>query len=201
MILEGLFTTTNLDGSVNIAPMGPIVDLEMKSLRLRPFQTSLTFANLARTGQGVFHVVDDVHLLARAAIGPVEPPPALTRVEASDPESFAGWFINDACRWYAVRVTSLNDSQARAEIDAAVVAQGHLRDHFGFNRARHAVLEAAILATRVAILPVSEILAEFDKLRVIVAKTGGEPEVAALDLLTTYVQSSLPPLNALDITG
>jgi len=43
----------------------------MNWLRLRPFQTSTTFHNLKRQRAGVFHVVDDVLLLARAAIGPI----------------------------------------------------------------------------------------------------------------------------------
>ena len=70
-ILEGIVTTRNEDGAVNVAPMGPIIDPDeaphITRLHLRPFQTSTTFANLARTRQGVFHVTDDVLLLARAA--------------------------------------------------------------------------------------------------------------------------------------
>ena len=38
--------------------------------------------------------------------------------------------------------------------------QQHHREFFGFNRAKHAVLEAAILATRVELLPADEILSE-----------------------------------------
>ena len=75
MILEGIVTTHNDDGSVNVAPMGPIVDETMAWLRLRPFQTSVTFHNLRRQRSGVFHVTDDVLLLARAAIGRLDSAP------------------------------------------------------------------------------------------------------------------------------
>ena len=51
-----------------------------------------------------------------------------------------------------------------------------MRDFFGFNRAKHAVVEAAILATRLHLLPLAEVAAEFTKLRVIVGKTGGPDE-------------------------
>jgi hypothetical protein len=64
---------------------------------------------------------------------------------------------------------------------------GRNRDFFGFNRGKHAVVEAAILATRVALLPKDSILAEFDRLRILVEKTGGQPEHEALALLTDYV--------------
>ena len=196
MILEGILTTINADGSVNIAPMGPIVDDEMRVLTLRPFQTSTTFGNLKRTGQGVFHVVDRVDLLAQAAIGAVDPLPAMSRATAVE-----GWILDDACRWYAVRVRDLDDSSPRAEITAEVVDSGSLREFFGFNRARHAVLEAAILATRVGLLPAGDILKEFAKLRVIVAKTGEAPEHEALDRLEQHVRGALPSLDLVDMTG
>ena len=69
MILEGIVTTLNSDGTVNVAPMGPEVDESLTRLVLKPYQTSTTYGNLQRAGQGVFHVTDDVELLARAAIG------------------------------------------------------------------------------------------------------------------------------------
>ncbi len=148
MILEGIITTKNADGSPNISPMGPIVDEAMDRLVLRPFQTSATFANLARTGQGVFHVTDDVLLLATAAVGEPDPPPPLVRAEAVN-----GFIIADACRWYALQVRTIDSSQPRSTVMVDVVDRGRVRDFFGFNRAKHAVVEAAILATRVGTAP------------------------------------------------
>ena len=55
--------------------MGPIVDETMQTLVLRPFQTSTTYRNLKQTGCGVFHVTDDVLLLAQAAIGALDVSP------------------------------------------------------------------------------------------------------------------------------
>ena len=64
----------------------------------------------------------------------------------------AGRILLDACRYYEFRVAELDDREERTTIVAETAAQGRLRDFFGFNRARHAVLEAAILATRTEIL-------------------------------------------------
>ena len=189
LILEGILTTLNADGSVNISPMGPIVDPSMATLTLRPFNTSTTYANLKRTGQGVFHVSDDVELIARAAVGPVVPPPRLVPCQAVE-----GWILADACRWYALRVGEIDDRQERVVMTAEVVDRGRLRDFFGFNRAKHAVVEAAILATRVQFLPAAEILAEFERLKVPVEKTGGPAEHAAFDFLLNYVHAALPTL-------
>ena len=70
---------------------------------------------------------------------------------------------------------------------------GRGRDWFGFNRAKHAVVEAAILATRVGILPAAEIAAEFARLRVPIDKTGGPAEREAYELLSDYLASAGVP--------
>jgi len=186
MILEGIVTTQNSAGDINVAPMGPIVDESMESFILRPFQTSTTYKNLNGHPFGVLHVVDDVLLLAKAAINCL----------AETPETFQAITIparvlKSACRWYEFRVDSLDDSEQRILIKASVVHAGRLRDFFGFNRAKHAVLEAAILATRVHILPADEIRSQIEALRSPVEKTAGPDELEAFQLVDKYVQSSL----------
>lgn len=190
MILEGLVTTIGPDGTVNVAPMGPRLPsadtrLPLERFELRPFRTSRTYANLAAHPEGVLHVSDDVLLLARAAIGPVEPPPELFPAVAVRGAVLAG-----ACRAYEFRVTATDESEARVRFQAEVVHTHRLRDGFGFNRARHAVLEAAILATRIAFLPAEEIAAAFHRLAVLVEKTGGADEHAAFALLRRHVEAA-----------
>ena len=103
MILEGIVTSIGENGDVNVAPMGPIIDAQMQRLVLRPFTSSTTYRNLKRTGQGVLHVTDDVGMLARAAVGKLEPSP-----EMIPSPQVEGRILTGACRWYAFRVTSLD---------------------------------------------------------------------------------------------
>lgn len=182
MILEGIVTTLNPDDSVNISPMGPEVDDSLAELVLKPFQTSTTYQNLKRTGQGVFHVTDDVELIARTAVGMLDEIPPFVECAAVEGRILAG-----ACRWYAFRVASLDDSHQRTRIVCRVVDSGRLRDFFGFNRAKHAVLEAAILATRVDFLPHDMIRGDFARLLEPVNKTGGAAEQRAFDFLQKFV--------------
>ena len=102
----------------------------------------------------------------------------------------AGQILTDACRYYEFRVVELDDREERTAIVVETVAQGRLRDFFGFNRAKHAVVEAAILATRADWLPVDEMLVEFRKLAVLVDKTGGPRERAAFTLLHRHVRET-----------
>ena len=182
MILEGIVTTVNDDQTVNVAPMGPIVDETMTGLWLRPFKTSQTYQNLKRSPEGILHVVDDVLLLARAAIGRLEStPPTQPAVTVN------GRILKSACRWYEFQIEEFDDQNDRTNLRARVVHTGRLRDFFGFNRAKHAVVEAAILATRVHLLPKEQIVNEFADLKIPVEKTAGPQELAAFELLENYV--------------
>ena len=62
-----------------------------------------------------------------------------------------------------------------------------MRDFFGFNRAKHAVLEATILATRLHLLPIEQVRSEFERLRSPVEKTAGPVELEAWRILNDYV--------------
>jgi hypothetical protein len=68
-----------------------------------------------------------------------------------------------------------------------VVESGRIRDFFGFNRAKHAVVEAAILATRIGLIASDEITAEFNRLAPLIEKTGGEHERKAFQFLQDYL--------------
>lgn len=175
MILEGLVTTTDADGRPHLAPMGPTVNADFTRLLLRPFPTSQTGRNLLRHGEGVFHITDDAALIARSAAGLLKDVPA-TR----EAVKVRGFVLLDCCRSYEFVVRSIDTSQTRFELDAEVVASAVHREFVGFNRARHALLEAAIVATRFHLIPETEIAAEFDKFGTIIAKTGDAAEILAL---------------------
>ncbi len=176
-ILEGIVTTLNADGSVNIAPMGPVVDESWDTFVLRPFNDSTTCENLMRTREGVLHVTDDVELFAQAAVGSVN---AKFREDAP-------LVLADVCRWFAFQITSIDASHERVVMIARTTERGVHREFFGFNRAKHAVIEAAILATRIHLLPAEEISAEFSRLKIIVEKTGSAAEHRAFAFLETHV--------------
>jgi hypothetical protein len=127
-----------------------------------------------------------VELIARAAIDALDRLPELAFCDqVSCPR------LTDCCRWYAFRVTAVDDQRMRAEMQAAVVQRGWVRDFFGFNRAKHAVLEAAIVATRLHLLSHKEVFEEFARLKRTVEKTAGPQEARAFSLLAAYVDAHI----------
>src|SRR5688572_13919431 len=105
MILEGLVTTLDPDGSPHLAPMGPRVGGDFRTFTLRPFPTSNTYRNLLRHPEGVLHVTDDALLLAKAAIGAVDVFPPVRPAER-----VRGFVLTDSCRHFEFVVKSVDDS-------------------------------------------------------------------------------------------
>lgn len=184
MIVECIVTTLGADGAVNVAPMG--VEWGDDIIIVKPFLETTTFRNVRETGVAVVNLTDDALLFARAAIAnpacPVEPA-AVVR----------GVVLQSACSWREVEVRSADATPPRARIETRVVHRGFHREFIGFNRARHAVLEAAILATRTHLLGADFLRGELQRLQVIVDKTAGPAELEAMSLLREHIERALRP--------
>ena len=167
------------DGIVNFAPMG--VEWGEETIVLKPFLDTTTFRNVSGSRAAVVNLTDDVMLFAQGAI-------SSPRFPAGPAARVRGVVLEAACAWREVEVMAVDATPPRSRIDTRVVHQGVRREFLGFNRARHAVLEAAIFATRTHLLPAEQIRAEFERLQVIVDKTAGPREQEAMALLTEYVR-------------
>jgi hypothetical protein len=187
VIIESVLTTMDAGGAVNFAPMG--VEWGDDEIVVKPFLETTTFRNLQATRVAVVNLTDDVMLFAQGATANVQFP-------AVPAQQVRGVVLEAACSWREVEVTSLDATPPRARVVARVVHRGVRREFLGFNRARHAVLEAAILATRVHLLPPEQIREEFARLQVIVDKTAGPREREAMALLTEYVRRAPRPAGS-----
>src|SRR4051794_22382452 len=107
MILEGLVTTLDAAGRPHLAPMGPHVeDAEFDDFVLRPFPTSQTYQNLLHHPEGVLHVTDNALLISRAAIGSLDPFPAVMPADR-----VAGVVLADCCRYCEFQVDTIDTSE------------------------------------------------------------------------------------------
>ncbi len=181
-IIEGLITTWNHDGTTNVAPQGPIVLVPGERLLLRPWSGSRTYDNLWRDRAAVFHLTDDVLLLAETAIGEPRVAPPLVAAEVVDGMALAGSLES----WELV-IDEAEQQGPRSEMTARVVNRVVRRTSPGWNRAQFAVIETAILATRLHLIAAPIVRADLERWRTVVEKTGGERELAAFALLAEYI--------------
>lgn len=189
MILESIVTTCDSHGTVNVAPMGCEVNSDFQSFVLRPFQPSRTYDNLLATHAATIHVTDDANLFARAVTGNLSS--ALTTI----PHSERWHVLSNCCRYFCVEVIEFHADPLRATAYCHLVDSGELRPFYGFNRAKHAVIEAAILATRTHILPPETIFQQLEWLAPWIEKTGGDDERQAWELLTRTIHQRIAGLD------
>jgi hypothetical protein len=180
VILETIVTSLDPAGNVNFAPMG--VEWGEEIIVLKPFLQTSTFRNVSASRTAVVNLTDDAMLFAEGAISS----PQFSWVPA---QMVPGAVLEAACSWRELEVLTIDATPPRSRIETRVVHRGVNREFLGFNRARHAVLEAAILATRTHLLPAEQIRDEYARLQIIVDKTAGPREQEAMALLTQYVQS------------
>ena len=179
MIVESIVTSVDADGAVNCAPMG--VEWGDDTIVLKPFLDTATYRNVVATGAAVVNLVDDVRVFARAAISnPVYPTVPAAVV--------TGVVLADCCSWRELQARTIDSTPPRSRIETTVVHRGVRREFIGFNRARHAVLETAIYATRLHLLSREFIESELARLQVIVDKTAGPDEHEAMTLLSDYIR-------------
>jgi uncharacterized protein len=199
MVIEGILTTENVDGSMHVSPIGPHVDLELSSWTLKPFQSSKTFLNLREHARAVFHVVDDPLLMAAAVLGLCNPSELsaesahrlsyeqISELVAARFDDEIGWVLDLSCRSFGLSVTHWDVSEPRAIANCVLVRQEEHRAFWGWNRARHSILELAIIASRKHMLAPSEIAGELIRHKIIVEKTAGARENAAWELLNRHL--------------
>jgi hypothetical protein len=165
MIIEGIVSTERPDGSPHLAPLGPVVDRQQQHWLLRPFQGSATYTHLRDQGRCVFHIVDDPWLLVQTLLG--QTPANVCRYEAEH-----GHLLRDCCQWFALQVVSWDISQPRTEAVCRMVASGDGHRFWGWNRAAHALIELAIVISRLHLLEPSHVRKLFESHLSAIEKTG-----------------------------
>lgn len=194
MVIESVVTTLDAAGEVNFAAMGVVWGDE--TITIRPFTNTRTYRNLTTSGEAVVNVTDNVLVFAKSAL-------STERFECLPARSVRGVVLREACSWREVRVegagaaspvsaspviaSPVTGGVGRAEILARVVGRGEGRPFVGLCRAKHAVVEASILASRFRRLPHADLRRELARLEELVRKTGGVEERDAMDFIRTYL--------------
>jgi hypothetical protein len=181
-LIETVMTTRGRGGGVNCAAMG--VRWGADEVVFWPFDGTRTLRNLRFRGEAVAHLTDDVLLFVQAALGDPHP---TTRPA----QSITGAVIESCSAWselIVTEITAAGERLPRSQVTARVVASGSgTQPPMGICRARHAAVEASIVASRLRWLGAERVGAELDRLQVLVDKTAGPREREAMAFVRSYV--------------
>ena len=170
MIYETIVITINSDDTPRIAPLG--IRHEDGLYVLAPFRPSTTLGNLQRSGRAVINYADDVRVFAGCLTERYDWP---TRPA----EKIHGYVLEQALAHSEVELVRLVDDPSRPKFYCREVHNAIHKPFSGFNRAQAAVIEAAILVSRLHLLPPEKIDREIEYLSIAIGKTAGPNEQEA----------------------
>lgn len=167
MIYETIITTSTAEGQAHIAPFG--IRERDGLVLIAPFRPSTSLDHLLRGRCAVVNLTDDVRVFAGALTGRRDWP--VRRAEQID-----GYVLESALAHRELELIEVREDALRPELTFRVVFEAMHAPFRGFNRAQAAVLEAAVLVSRLHMLPLEKIEAEVNYLKIAVEKTAGEYE-------------------------
>lgn len=180
MIREAIVTTVDASGKVHIAPFGLIADGE--NWIIAPFRPSATLANLQGVPFAVANYTDDVRIFAGSLTGRRDWPLAPI-------EGFAVPRLAAALAHAELAVSRIEEDPQRPRFVCRVLRRAQHAPFEGLNRAKAAVLELAVLASRLDFLPRDKIEREIDYLKIAIDKTAGPEEIEAWGWLMEKVEA------------
>ncbi len=180
MIQEIIVTTQNEDGTTHIAPMG--IREEEGLVIISPFKPSATLENIQRNKSATVNRIVDVRIFAGCLTGHKDWPLVST-------DKISGQRLEAALSHVELELESFEDDEIRPRFYLKPVHEVTHAPFKGFNRAQAAVLETAILVSRLKMLSEEKIKQELDYLTIAIDKTAGENEKIAWQWLMDKIES------------
>jgi len=189
VIFETVVSTVDAAGVPHIAPMGVRYDGTGPSAQvvLMPFKPSATHDNIVATGHAVLNIVTDTRVFAGCVTGrrswPLQPAQAVPGVH-----------LQAALSHVELRLAGSDGDAQRPRLRMARVHEVQHAPFVGLNRAQAAVLEAAVLVSRLHMLPPAKVAAEMAYLQIAIDKTAAPAEHEAWAWLKAAIAAH--PLHA-----
>jgi uncharacterized protein len=180
MIREVIVTTVDAAGKAHIAPFGLIA--AGGDWIIAPFRPSTSLANLEQVPYAVANYADDVRIFAGCLTGRRDWP-LITLANFPVPRLAA------ALAYAELAVVRVEEDPQRPRFVCRVLRQVNHAPFQGLNRAKAAVLELAVLVSRLDFLPRDKIEREIAYLKIAIDKTAGPEEAEAWGWLMEKVEA------------
>ena len=173
LIYEAVVSTCSPSREVHVAPMGVrYADGNTGDVVLMPFKPSTTLRNIEASGHAVLNLVTDVRVFAGCVTGRRQWPTVPV------PEA-AGVRLACALGHVALALVDVRDHEQRPVLRLKRLHEAQHAPFVGFNRAQAAVVEGAVLVSRLHMLPADKIDTEMRYLQIAIDKTAGAVELEA----------------------
>jgi len=183
VIYETVVTTVSPEGRAHVAPMGVrYLPGQPGLVVLMPFVPSTTLSNIVATRHAVLNIVLDTRVFAGCVTGRKDWP----TVPA---ERIGGVRLACAMSHVELELESMSDDPQRPVLRMARVHEASHAPFIGFNRAQAAVIEGAVLVSRLHMLPPEKITSEMTYLQIAIDKTAGPEEHEAWGWLKQAVDA------------
>ena len=170
MIRESIVITTDKKNNVHVAPMGII--FKKKYIIISPFVPSQTYSNLKEYPYAVINFTDDVKIFSDCILGK-------KKFKIKPTKKIKSFYLQETLSYFEVKVSKYYQDSIRPRFNCKIINETMRKPFKGFNRAKAAVIEGAILISRLKILPLKKIKKELQYLQIAVDKTAGSNEKIA----------------------
>jgi hypothetical protein len=187
LIRECVVTTLTAEGRPHIAPLG-LIEADADWI-VAPFRPSATLDNLSAMPLATASFTDEAQVFARLVTGDRALP--LAAIPDWPAPRLAG-----ALAHAELEVVRYEADDVRPRFFCSVKRMQAHRPFLGMNRARAAVLEAAILATRLGRLSPEKIASEIAYLKIAIDKTAGEAEREAWEMVMAKIAAHFSSSDA-----
>jgi uncharacterized protein len=189
MIRETIVSTVNRAGHVHFAPLGIIA--EDGGWIVAPFYPSTTLNNLRAIPFAVANFTEDVRIFAGCLTGRGE-------WLATASEAIVVPRLAAALAHSELAVTHITEDEQRPRFHCRVLCNVAHAPFKGFNRAQAAVIEAAILVSRLKMLPRDKVEREIAYLEIAVRKTSSPNEEEAWSWLMEAIRAFYAEMDMLN---
>jgi len=178
MIFETIITTINTQAEPHVTPFG--VRYEGENVIISPYKPSITLTNILTTRHAVMNLTDDVRVFAAALTD-------RQIWQLLPANKINGFRLENTLQHVELALIEVREDAVRPQLVMQRIFTQHHRAFNGFNRAQAAVIELAVLVSRLHMLPIEKIQTEMQYLQIAIDKTAGENELQAWGWLVEKV--------------
>ena len=178
MIYETIISTVDALKKVHVTPFG--IQVQDGLIVISPYKPSTTLTNILATNYAVINLTDDVRVFAGALTGH-------HAYEVMPADKINGFRLVGTLAHKELKLVKIKEDEVRPKLFMQIIHEVQHQSFSGFNRAQAAVIELAVLASRLHMLPKDKVVNEMSYLQIAIDKTAGERERQAWSWLTKKI--------------